>query len=452
MTHSIDQTSDPFQQWRFHQDQILSPLMTRVQAEGLKSRIITSTTTPLEGLSVLTNSKISSTSNCVVALPYDNIPSNAREQFPSLNKIEPPFRTPPEEFPLSGEEIRQRNARVLDLSPEDLDRKLQKEFEDAQRHLDANHQDNWSKRFQPWYKTDWDKECMQGYTRGQYTDSFPDLFQEVGVAYTQGDYRKSMEDAYLIKTIKITVNDQTVLFPLLGIFDGHAGKECSEFFKKHLCNHLTAKLSEKIDKNHLNFTDLDIFNVLKLSFVELSREFRETLPSDNAKNVGSTATIALFIDQDVWVANAGDSRAILSIPEKTIALSEDANPTSRKYLKSIWKRGQIVFRDLIGTARVGGHLNMATAVGHDEELSGLDPRPKIIKFSLSQLGIKNPYLIIASDGLWNVGSSNQIAQTVQDLAPNKTSTEIAFELVKNAFQLGSQDNISVIVTKLRPQR
>ena len=59
------------------------------------------------------------------------------------------------------------------------------------------------------------------------------------------------------------------------------------------------------------------------------------------------------------------------------------------------------------------------------------------------------YSILACDGLWDVCSHEEVSGLVKaQAAENKTPTDIAQFLVAEALRKRSEDNITVIVTKI----
>ena len=249
-----------------------------------------------------------------------------------------------------------------------------------------------------------------------------------------------MEDNHLATILEVTINGSRKEIPLFGIFDGHGGNSCSRFLALTLKEYLEKEINNTF-KNK-NLSDLELFNLLKVTFVKLGHEFIQHY----VRGPGSTATIALIIDDQLWVANVGDSRTILSMDNEVLALSEDARLNSEKFKKSVHKRGQLICADENRVLRVNGNLNMSHAVGHSERASGINPRAKITKYSLNNLQ-NNNYLILGCDGLYDVASSKQISKTIQENAKKLDCTEMALLLVKKAYTT-SKDNISAMVIKL----
>lgn len=337
--------------------------------------------------------------------------------------------------------IKDLNRRTFQIGDEKLiAAKLQKEFDDAQQHIDDNRTVSWTK------ETTVKAPAAFTSSDNLFSQENHVLIKNAYVSSTQGK-RRSMQDTHLAGALKVTINGENLSFPIFDVFDGHYTDKCAKYLAENLKVYLQEIMSETFDDKDIS--DLELFNILKKTFVELGEGFIQS--NDGYYEGGSTACIALIIKDHIWVANVGDSRAILSTPEQAIALSEDASLDLEKYTKGVNKRGQFVEYDDHDILRVR-NLNMARAVGHFEEDSGVNPRAKIIKYPLEDIS-EEDYLVIACDGLWNVASSNQVSQTIQEEAETTPSSkEISSLLAKKAYNSGSQDNISVMVIKFKSNK
>lgn len=249
---------------------------------------------------------------------------------------------------------------------------------------------------------------------------------EVGVCHFIGR-RAEMEDEHLITSFSLNVNGTVHPVQLLGIFDGHGGKDASIYVR----DHLQRNLHETLDEFCANgLTDEAIWNALKITFVKLNENFKK------AKS-GTTATVAMILDGKIWTANVGDSRTIL---DSGIQLSEDAKPKNPRYMKGIVKRGGKV----IGK-RVNGYLAVARAVG-DHNVCGVNARPKITCVPLSSLPTGG-HLILACDGIYDVATTHQIASAVSNHS-HQPAVELAKNIVYSAYQANSRDNLSALVVTL----
>lgn len=318
------------------------------------------------------------------------------------------------------------NRRIISITQ--IETELKREFEDAQKHLDEC----------PSERTKWlhanADDCQQHYTS--------EGLNSVGIAHMRG-IRPTMEDTHIATTLLLYYHEKVHQVRLYGIFDGHGGDACAKYLAKNLPSYLKTKLENALGKcSSKRAENAAIFNTLKLTFVELGAEYRKSA----LVNGGSTANIVLIFKKTLWTANVGDTRSILVLNDKAIALSEDAKPALEKYKRGVEKR-QCVVLEVNGIARVEGILAIARAVGHKEIASGVSPRSKVTKYSFQYSPKGRNYLVIACDGLWDVASSNQVALTVQQLSGN-TPEQIAVHLIKKAFEAESTDNISALVAIL----
>ncbi len=272
-----------------------------------------------------------------------------------------------------------------------------------------------------------------------------------GVAHAQGA-RRHMEDAHIASQFTAIVNNRPVVIDITGIFDGHGGSAWSSYASQQIIPHLQRRL-EEFNPNGLH--DEGIWNALKLALVDLDNTLPQApLLGTNAKaffeglaTSGTTANIALRINGDLWVINLGDSRAILLDQAGHIRqISEDAEPDTPKYRHSIEKRGGYVV-DVDGTPRVNGNLAVARTLG-DHYLNGaISARGKVIKIPSRECS--GGTLIQVCDGITEVAFSKDIARTVQrQLHLGNPVEHAASRPVAKAYQAGSMDNMSVMVTPL----
>jgi serine/threonine protein phosphatase PrpC len=249
---------------------------------------------------------------------------------------------------------------------------------------------------------------------------------EVGVCHFIGR-RPTMEDEHLATSFNLNVGNKVYPIQLFGIFDGHAGGQASRYVKENLELKLHETLHEFCSTG---LTDEAIWNALKMTFVKLEEEFTERQP-------GTTATVAMILDQKIWTANVGDSRTIL---DNGIQLTEDAKPTDPYYLKGIENRGGTVFYN-----RVNGILAVARAIG-DQNVGAVSPRPKIYDYPIANIP-KGSHLILTCDGIYDVSSTRQIARAVRS-HKDLSAEELAKNIVYSAYEANSGDNLSALVIKL----
>lgn len=342
------------------------------------------------------------------------------------------------------EKIKLHNQRSLQLTKEAIDAKLARQFEAAQLHLSVKAINEVS--FLDPVKPVKYKAEIKTKSNSVFLDELPAeearLQHKGALAATKGDWRQYMEDFSLINTLTIAQDNKEIAVPVYAVFDGHGGSGCAEHLHNNIVSYLTEMLKDNIKEDPENGYNA-LCDTLKLACVDLGRDHRHIRKSVDMS--GSTSVIALIIDDCLWVANVGDSRAILAVNGKAIALSEDADPEFTKYQRGVWKRDQDVSRQF----RVNG-LALARAVGHEEVKSGVNPRATLIRYPLSDLPEGTHHVILASDGLWDVATSDEAAQFVARKAGEGLDHEqIAHALVDQALKAGTTDNTSVIVVEIK---
>ncbi|MFK0571539.1 PP2C family serine/threonine-protein phosphatase [Endozoicomonas sp.] len=273
---------------------------------------------------------------------------------------------------------------------------------------------------------------------------------QTGIAYAQGA-RDRMEDAHIASRFTVMINNLPVDIDITGIFDGHGGSGWSQYASQNMVRHLKRRI-EEWNPNGLH--DDGIWNALKLALVDLDIESPLIPAGQSAESFryeldksGTTANVALRINGDLWIVNLGDSRAILIDNRGRVRqVSEDAEPDDPRYKHSIEKRGGEVL-DVRGVPRVNGNLAVARSLG-DHSLNGaISARGKVVKIPAHEsTGGK---LIQMCDGISEVAFSADIARTVdrQLNQGNPVHVAAARPLAK-AYQAGSMDNMSVMVTVL----
>lgn len=324
----------------------------------------------------------------------------------------------------------ERDCRIA-VSDEEVQRRLQKEADDALAQ---------QRKGGVLYKTDADAS--------RKTEVAYRLFPGLGVLCdTKGD-RPSMEDYALLHKWTLSLEEESVELELRALFDGHGGKEMSFFAQCNFAHYVEHYLKTF---NPKKLSDLGIWNALKIAVVALNRQAVSRGLFDDG---GSTLNATLRIGSDLWCVNVGDSRAVLVdvTDNETLQLSEDAHPEEPKYRRSVNKRRGNVQQDPEGTWRVQGRIAPGRALG-DFLVAGMTARPKITRCHLKDGHL---YLLVhACDGLWDVVSTQEVKEKLLagfSQAPltclEQSLTSASADLVKLAYKLGSEDNISVLLALL----
>ncbi|KAJ8755849.1 hypothetical protein K2173_024394 [Erythroxylum novogranatense] len=183
------------------------------------------------------------------------------------------------------------------------------------------------------------------------------------------------------------------------------------------------------------------------------------------ETVGSTAVVALVCSSHIIVANCGDSRAVLYRGKESMALSVDHKPNREDEYARIEASGGKVIQ--WNGHRVFGVLAMSRSIGDKYLKPSIIPDPEVMFVPRAR---DDECLILASDGLWDVMSNDEVCEIArrQILLWHKrngatslgergngidpAAQAAADHLSMLALKKGSKDNISVIVVDLKAQR
>ncbi|KAL2503650.1 putative protein phosphatase 2C 11 [Abeliophyllum distichum] len=235
--------------------------------------------------------------------------------------------------------------------------------------------------------------------------------------------RASMEDFY--ETRISEVNGQMVAF--FGVFDGHGGSRTAEYLKNNLFKNLSSH------PDFITDTKSAIFEVFRQTDADYLNEEK-----GQKKDAGSTASTAVLVGGKLLVANVGDSRVVASIAGSAIPLSIDHKPDRSDERERIEQAGGFII--WAGTWRVGGILAVSRAFGDKLLKPYVVAEPEIQEEEIDGVD----FIIVASDGLWNVLSNKDAVYIVQDIKDAEVASR---RLIEEAYARGSADNITCVVVR-----
>ena len=250
------------------------------------------------------------------------------------------------------------------------------------------------------------------------------------------DSETLMEDKS--KSIENFNNDKNQM--VFEIFDGHGGDEMSTYLQANLA---------KIYKQNLLLNKGNIILSLKNAFHDADDEMRGQL---NMEGLGSTGTLVHIVRRlgpvlEVYSANVGDSRVSLISPEHIIRLSYDHRTTDEKEKKRILESGMEIIDD-----RICGTLMLTRIFGNYEykeenengNNKGLICEPFISKIEID-LSIENQFLILASDGIWDILTEEEVQNIIKKY---QDTQKICSIIIKKCLENEAWDNMSVFAVKL----
>ena len=264
-------------------------------------------------------------------------------------------------------------------------------------------------------------------------NEFSQASLDIGISSKQGK-RPYQEDEFACKAVLSSRNRGTasVETHFLGLFDGHAGGRCSKY--------LSTDMSQALADDPLFDTNLP--QALKRSFHTVNENFLKVADKLRLQD-GSTGICVILREEKYVVANVGDCRAVLISEGRPIQLSKDQKPTSPEEQKRIYALGGTVV-NCMGIVRVNGVLAVARAFGNRSLRDVIRPDAEITQRAM---GLGDEFLVLASDGLWDVLTNQAVCDICQRMSGHPAAT-ISEELVNSAITRGSMDNVTCIVLKL----
>ncbi|XP_075385535.1 integrin-linked kinase-associated serine/threonine phosphatase 2C [Tenrec ecaudatus] len=279
------------------------------------------------------------------------------------------------------------------------------------------------------------------------------------VAERKGE-REEMQDAHVI------LNDITeecrppaliARVSYFAVFDGHGGIRASKFAAQNLHQNLI----RKFPKGDVVSVEKTVKRCLLDTFKHTDEEFlRQASSQKPAWKDGSTATCVLAVDNTLYIANLGDSRAILcryneeSRKHAALSLSKEHNPTQYEERMRIQKAGGNV-RD----GRVLGVLEVSRSIGDGQyKRCGVTSVPDIRR---CQLTLNDRFILLACDGLFKVFTPEEAVNFIMSCLEDekiqtregKPAVDARYEaacnrLASKAVQRGSADNVTVMLVRI----
>lgn len=275
---------------------------------------------------------------------------------------------------------------------------------------------------------------------------------------------KANQDSFCIHTpFGTDPNDH-----FFGVFDGHGefGAECSQFVKRKLCENLL-----RSSRFHV-----DAVEACHHAFLTTNSQLHADILDDSMS--GTTAVTILVRGRTLYVANTGDSRAVIAHRKGKDLVAVDLSIDQTPFRVDELERVKLCGARVLTLDQIEGLKNpdvqcWGTEEGDDgdpprlwvqngmypgtaftrsigdsiAETIGVVPNPEIVVLELSP---EYPFFVIASDGVFEFISS----QTVVDMvAKHKDPRDACAAIVAESYRLWLQyetrtDDITVIVVHI----
>ncbi|XP_059157022.1 integrin-linked kinase-associated serine/threonine phosphatase 2C-like [Physella acuta] len=284
------------------------------------------------------------------------------------------------------------------------------------------------------------------------------------VADRQGE-REDMQDAHVLIDDFLQhipgLHNSIHRLALYAVFDGHGGVRASRFASQHLHNNLR----DKFPKGDITQVEKEIKRIFIDAFKKTDEDFlKEATKNKPSWKDGTTAVVVLAINDTLYIANLGDSKAVLCRFKDGeqrcvgIPLTTDHSPSLYEERMRIQKAGGNVRE-----GRVMGVLEVARSIGDGPYKNhGVTCIPDIKRCQLTD---NDRYLMIACDGLWKSYSVDESIQYVNKILEDKnlqssgkkSEKDIKFDAVCNKLANAavlrlSGDNVTVIVVDIHKRQ
>ncbi|KAL0699856.1 hypothetical protein Bca4012_055978 [Brassica carinata] len=247
-----------------------------------------------------------------------------------------------------------------------------------------------------------------------------------GFSLVKGKANHPMEDYHVANFINIQDHE----LGLFAIYDGHMGDTVPAYLQKHLFSNILKEGEFWADTRR---------SILKA--YEKTDQAILSNSSDLGRG-GSTAVTAILINgRKLWIANVGDSRAVLYRGGTTMQMSTDHEPRAER--SSIEDRGGFVSNLPGDVPRVNGQLAVSRAFGDKGLKTHLSSEPDIKQANVDS---QTDILVLASDGIWKVMTNEEAMEIVRRV---KDPQKAAKELTAEALRRESKDDISCVVVRFR---
>ena len=272
-------------------------------------------------------------------------------------------------------------------------------------------------------------------------------------AYSYKNGKKYNEDKLDIN-LNVEINNKNYSF--YSVYDGHGGDVVSNYLKDNLQN--------EIIKHIKCFEDINQYykKIILESFENIECDIMKQSKKDiKIKKSGSCALILITNDDNIYIANLGDSRGIICSNNNLInILSIDHKPRNEYESQRVYKFGGKIEKVNDIYRIFPGGLSVARTIGDSEsKLPEFGGVLNIISSTPDLLTFKNngniDFIILGCDGIYDNLSNKKIVYCVyytllRQLKKNdvvnkeKIISKITKNIIKEALKYHSKDNLSCI--------
>jgi len=256
-----------------------------------------------------------------------------------------------------------------------------------------------------------------------------------------------MEDAHAVE-LDLDNTETTETNAFFAVYDGHGGSAVSRYAGENVHKRLLMESAY----SHGDYPD-----ALKRAFLDSDEDMRAN-PEFARDASGCTAVAALVTkDNRLFVANAGDSRSVISCQGEVKALSKDHKPGD-----DLEKKRVVAAGGYVEFGRVNGNLALSRALGDFEykknrslpaEDQIITCNPDVSEHNITE---EDEFLVVACDGIWDCLSSQQCVDVIRLLvSQGKTLPEVCETICDHCLAPDTNsgagigcDNMTILIVAL----
>lgn len=277
--------------------------------------------------------------------------------------------------------------------------------------------------------------------------------------YYPDNLNKENQDTYCVRMC-MQGNPNVHFF---GVFDGHGqtGGQCAKFVKSRLVENLLQE-STLVD---------DPIKAYNAAFLATNDELHDSEIDDSMS--GTTAITVLVVGDMLYVANVGDSRAVIAVKKGDQLVAEDLSCDQTPFRKDECERVKLEGARVLSVDQVEGLKDPTIQTWGDEETEGSDPprlwvqnamypgtaftrsvgdslAEKIGVFAVPEIKtIKltpdHQFFVVASDGVFEFLSSQTVVNMV-----DRNRQDACYTIARESYKLWLQhenrtDDVTLII-------
>jgi protein phosphatase len=252
------------------------------------------------------------------------------------------------------------------------------------------------------------------------SDSSAEKARKIGMLTDVGQVRTVDEDSILAADLSFGVNSESSKFLLLAVADGMGGHAKGEEASKIALNAIARAVIPDL-LNNTPFT-----KILEKGIQNANQDILDyTAENPEASGMGTTSVCAVVKDNQIHLANVGDSRAYRVSDDEICRVTKD-----HSYVQALIDEGDITEEQ----AREHPRKNEITRA------VGIMPSIEVDTMKLTLDSDES--LLLCCDGVIAHLSDDDIHKIIRDSADPQTACQ---EIVDLANERGGSDNISLII-------